>query len=284
VVLNYRTPDQTALTVEMARRSNMAPATIVVVDNGDGVACRQAIAGPSDDVRLIAAGSNLGFSAGCNIGIREALATGADAVLLLNSDVVLPPDCVERLVQALDRQPRPAIVAPVVRSRRWPDRVLSAGIDYDDETGRMRERQALGAVCEVDAVSGCAMLVHRSVFDLVGLLPEEYFFSFEDIAFCHMARAAGLSVSVEPTATAYHEGSATMGSDPQRLYYAARNHLHLGRQTPARSGWHRLRRQYAIVFYNLAHAVTARGGSLPARLYAVGRGVGHHLAGRYGEG
>lgn len=284
VVLNYRTPDQTALTVEMVRRSNMAPAAIVVVDNGDGVACRRAVAASSGDVKVVATGSNSGFSSGCNIGIREALATGATAVLLLNSDVVVPPDCLGRLVLALDQQPRPAIVAPVVRSRRWPDRVLSAGIDYDVETGRIRERLELANLAEVDAVSGCAMLVHRSVFDVVGLLPEEYFFSFEDIAFCHRARAAGLSVSLASTATVYHEGSATMGVDPQRLYYAARNHLHLGTQTPARSGWHRLRRQCAVVSYNLAHAITARGGSLPTRLFAVSRGVAHHLAGRYGEG
>ena len=128
------------------------------------------------------------------------------------------------------------------------------------------------------------MLVHRSVFDRIGLFPEEYFFSFEDIAFCERARTEGFGVGLEPRATVFHEGSGTMGTSPRRLYYAARNHLLLGAQTPARSSWHRWRRQCAIAGYNLAHAVTARGGGLPGRLAQVTRGIADHLRGRYGEG
>jgi hypothetical protein len=205
-------------------------------------------------------------------------------VLLVNSDVIVPPDCVRLLVDALHRQKRPGIVAPVVRSRVWPGQVLSAGIDYDTGSGRMRHRLAVTGRSEVDSVSGCAMLVHRSVFDRIGVLPEEYFFSFEDIAFCERARAEGFGVGLEPRATVFHEGSGTMGTSPRRLYYAARNHLRLGAQTPARSEWHRWRRQCAIAAYNLAHAVTARGGGLPARLAEVTRGITDHLRGRYGEG
>ena len=92
------------------------------------------------DVVLRATGGNLGFSGGCNAGIRDALSAGATAVLLVNSDVIVPPDCVALLMDALARQPRPGIVAPIVRSRVWPGQVLSAGIDYDTGTGRMRHR------------------------------------------------------------------------------------------------------------------------------------------------
>ena len=284
VVLNYRTPGQTAVAVEMLRRSDTRLAPLIVVDNGDGVDCGVALAAVGGEVALRATGGNLGFSGGCNVGIRDALTAGADAVLLVNSDVIVPPDCVTLLVDAMRRQPRPGIIAPVVRSRVWPDRVLSAGIDYDSATGRMRHRLEPPDGREVASVSGCAMLVHRLVFDRIGLLPEEYFFSFEDIAFCLRARAAGFDVGLEPLATVYHEGSGTMGTSPRRLYYAARNHLRLGAQTPARSPWHRLGRQYAIAGYNLAHAVTARGGALPTRLAAVTRGIADHLRGRYGEG
>ena len=284
VILNYSTPDQTAVAAQMLLRSNTGLRTLVVVDNGDGVNCGAALATLGDQIALRATGGNLGFSGGCNVGIRDALSAGADAVLLVNSDVIVPPDCVALLMDAMRRQPRPGIVGPIVRSRVWPDRVLSAGIDYDVATGRMRNRLGVAHEREVAAVSGCAMLVHRCVFEGIGLLPEEYFFSFEDIAFCQQARAAGFDVGLEPRATVYHEGSGTMGTSPRRLYYAARNHLRLGAQTPAHSAWHRLRRQYAIAGYNLAHAVGARGGVLPTRLAAVTRGIADHLRGRSGEG
>jgi GT2 family glycosyltransferase/glycosyltransferase involved in cell wall biosynthesis len=284
VVLNYRTPEQTAVAVEMLRRSEARLTPLIVVDNGDGVDCGAALARFGGEVALRATGGNLGFSGGCNVGIRDALSAEAAAVLLVNSDVIVPPGCLTLLLEALERQSRPGIVAPVVRSRVWPDQVLSAGIDYDTGTGRMRHRLEPEPGDEAVSVSGCAMLVHRSVFDRIGLLPEEYFFSFEDIAFCQRARAEGFDVALEPRAAVYHEGSGTMGTSPRRLYFAARNHLRLGAQTPARSSWHRSRRQCAIAAYNLAHAVTARGGALPTRLAAVTRGIADHLRGRYGEG
>jgi GT2 family glycosyltransferase/glycosyltransferase involved in cell wall biosynthesis len=284
VVLNYRTPDQTAVAVEMLSRSNTRVAPLVVVDNGDGVECRAALAEFGGDVTLVTTGANLGFSGGCNAGIREAMKAGATSVLLVNSDVIVPPDCLPRLIAALGRQSRPGIVGPLVRSRVWPDQVLSAGIDYDPGTGRMRHRVVPPAGGVTDAVSGCAMLVHRSVFDMIGLLPEEYFFSFEDIAFCLRARAEGFDVGLEPGATVYHEGSGTMGASPRRLYYAARNHLRLGAATPARTPWHRRGRQCAIAAYNMAHAMTASGGTAPTRILAVVRGIADHLRGRYGEG
>jgi N-acetylglucosaminyl-diphospho-decaprenol L-rhamnosyltransferase len=36
----------------------------------------------------------------------------------------------------------------------------------------------------VDGISGCCLLIRRAVFDAIGLLDEEYFFSFEDLDFC----------------------------------------------------------------------------------------------------
>lgn len=284
VVLNYGTPHQTAVAVEMLRRSNTRPAPLIVVDNGDGVECGAALAAFGTDVTIVATGANLGFSGGCNAGIREALNAGATAVLLVNSDVIVPPDCVTRLMESLARQSQPGIVGPIVRSRAWPDRVLSAGIDYHAGNGRVRQRVVADTGTEVAAVSGCAMLVHHSVFDRIGLLAEEYFFSFEDIEFCRRARAEGFDIGVEPSAAVYHEGSATMGTSPRRLYYAARNHLRLGAETPARTPWHRLGRQWAIGLYNLAHAVTSAGATAPARVLAVARGIADHLRGRYGEG
>ena len=212
VLLNYRTAEQTAMAAEMLLRSNTPPAPLIVVDNGDGVACGAALAALGRRVTMRATGANLGFSGGCNHGIREALAAGADAVLLVNSDVIVPPDCVSLLMAALREQATPGIVAPVVCSRVWPDRVLSAGIDYDIATGRMRHRLERAEGATVTAVSGCAMLVHRAVFDRIGLLPEEYFFSFEDIAFCQRARAAGFDIGLAPRATVYHEGSGRWGT------------------------------------------------------------------------
>jgi GT2 family glycosyltransferase len=275
VVLNFQTPEQTALAAGWLSMSDFPLDAVVVVDNGDGVACGAALT-PASNGRLIATGSNLGFAGGCNVGIRDALARGADAVLLVNSDVIVPPDGLARLVAALD-EPGVGIVGPVVRSRSRPDRVLSAGIDFDHRTGRMRNRASIAdrSVLAMPAVSGCAMLVDRQVFDAIGGLPEAYFFG--------AARAAGFGVRVVSSAAVYHQGSGTMGGNPDRLYYAVRNHLHLAAATPSRSRVHSRLRACAIAGYNLVHAVRAPGSSLPARLAAVGLGVTDYARGRSGR-
>ena len=67
------------------------------------------------------------------------------------------------------------------------------------------------------------------------------------------------------------------------MYFAARNHLLLAQRANGSAMpfglW-----VAPIVAYNVAHAVRASGGSLPARLNAVARGTRDYLLGRFGAG
>ena len=128
------------------------------------------------------------------------------------------------------------------------------------------------------------MLVKREVFERIGLLAEEYFFSFEDLDFCLRARAAGFTTVCSGASRGYHEGGQTIGArSPARLYYAARNHLLLASRA-ARDGtaFSRAARFGAVVGLNLAHALLRSGTSRPAAVAAVLRGSRDHLRGRYG--
>jgi GT2 family glycosyltransferase len=287
VVLNYRTPADTSIAVASLRASERL-SDVIVVDNDAGVVCRDALARWGGAVTCLQTGSNLGFSGGMNAGIRQALAGGARHVLLANSDVVVPPDCLGRLEAALNEHPDVGIVGPVIRSRAFPEVVASAGIDYDLRTGRMRHRgtpASGGAEAgDVAAVSGCVMLIAREVFERVGLFDEKYFFGFEDIDFCLRARAAGFRTHVETGAVAYHQGGVTIGAQsPRRLYFSARNHLMLAHGHAGGSGpMTRAARAAFIMSLNLAYAVKAPGGSLPVRVSATLRGILDYFRGRRG--
>jgi GT2 family glycosyltransferase/glycosyltransferase involved in cell wall biosynthesis len=294
VILNFRTAPDTAIAVSSLLASNRRPDEIIVVDNdGDG-AGRAALAPRNGQVTYLPMPRNLGFPGGMNAGIRRALDGGADEVLIVNSDVVLPPDCIGRLESALTDDREAGIVGPVVLSRAAPDLVGSCGIDYNRTTGRMRHR-GTGAIFApplassdgaVAAVSGCLMLVRRDVFERIGLLDERYFFGFEDIDFCLRARAAGIRTRLVPGATVYHEGSRSIGGlSPQRLYFATRNHLLLARAHADGDGaLARRRRALFVAALNLAYAVKAPGGSLARRMAAALHGLADHLRGRYGPG
>src|SRR5690606_29247051 len=138
-------------------------------------------------------------------------------------------------------------------------------------------------VTRVDAVSGCAMLVRREVFDAVGLLDEPYFYGFEDLEFCLRARAAGFATAVVPGAVVSHRGQASMGAgSPQRLYFAVRNHLRLARRVGPQTWPVRTARAAAILGWTMAFAVVRSGVPVVSGLRAIARGVRDHRAGRYG--
>ena len=302
IVLNFRTADDTSLAVASLMSSDRQPDDIIVVDNGagnggaapslDDGACRNALARWNGAVTYLPTDTNLGFPAGMNVGIRHALEQGSDFVLLVNSDVVVPPDCLGRLERSVVATQDVGIAGPFILSRSFPDVVESAGVDYNQSTGRMRHR-ANGVITrrpheaaseDVDAVSGCVMLVSRTVFDRVGLFDERYFFSFEEIDLCLRARAAGLRTRVIGGAVAYHEGARAIGpQSPRRLYFAARNHLLMARTAGredravargARAAW--------IAALNLGYAVKTGGGSVTARVGASLRGIRDHFRGSYG--
>lgn len=292
VVLNYGTPDDTLLAVRSLLASQPPLDEIVVVDNDEPGPCRAALAPLLGRVALVEAGANLGFSGGMNLGIRRVLDAGATDVLLVNSDVIVPPDCVAALRRASRATPSAGIVGPIVRSRSAPDVFASCGITYRPATGRMRQQDTGGAsrsrlhgdLAMVDAVSGCLMLVKRDVFDAVGLLDEDFFFSFEDLEFCLRARRSGWRTALAGDATAYHEGGRSIGpASTRRLYFAARNHLLAAHRSAPESGVVASTfRSASIVSLNLLHAVRAPGASAPQRLAAVVRGTLDYASGRFG--
>jgi hypothetical protein len=294
IVLNFGTPDDTFLAVKSLLASRRPFGDVIVVDNDrqGSARTRDALQDVWARITYILMDENRGFSGGMNAGIREALARGADRVLLVNSDVIVPPDCLGRLEQALEASSGAGIAGPVVLARAAPDSIASIGMSYSPATGRMRHRGYGARVTEhdrrsvrvVDGVSGCLMLIARDVFDAIGLLDEDYFFSFEDLDFCLRARRAGFTTVLAGTATAYHEGGRSLdATSPRRLYFAARNHLLLAARTaPQARGVAALFRRLSIVALNVAHAILSPAGAPVARLGAVLRGTRDYVAGRFG--
>ena len=291
VVVNHKTPADTALAVQSLLVSKRRLDAIVVVDN-DTEADLWPITPPwAERVEYRHTGRNLGFAGGANVGVRVALEGGADAVFLLNSDAEVSAGCVGRLDDALQAAPQVGIAAPLLLSREDPEVVASAGIDYDTHTGRMRERLAGRRHGDVDtapgeraAASGCALLVARKTWERVGLFDERYFFGFEDIDLCLRAGAAGIRTVLVDGAVAYHQGGGTLApTSRRRFYFAARNHLFLARAHPGGGPVAGLVRPFTVSALNIAHALTSSGGSRAGKLWATLRGITDYASGRTGE-
>ncbi|MEO6665399.1 MAG: glycosyltransferase family 2 protein [Nitrospiria bacterium] len=245
IVLNWNGRDDTVACVESLRGLRYRNARVLIVDNGSTDDSVAVFARRFPDIRCLQTGSNLGFAEGNNVGMRVALADGADYVLLLNNDATIAPDALDRLVEAAESHPDVGIVGPKIYYVKDPRRIWFAGGTISplgrlghEGWNRIDEGQ-WDAPRETGYVTGCAFLVKRRVLEKVGLFAPEYFLLFEEADLCMRARAEGFRCWIEPRATVSHKVSASFGgSSPQYYYYFVRNHLlfHQRHVIPAR-GW-----------------------------------------------
>jgi GT2 family glycosyltransferase len=130
------------------------------------------------------------------------------------------------------------------------------------------------------------MLVRRQVFERIGTLDEQYFFSFEDVDFCLNARRVGFSTVLAADALVRHEGGLSIGPrSARKLYFSTRNHLRAAARTgDERFPGHAAVRAAWIVALGLAYALRPGGAPRLAGMRSVLLGTWHHVRGRYEDG
>jgi GT2 family glycosyltransferase len=211
---------------------------VIVVDNASTDGSAEAMR-RFPQVRLIESGANRGFAAGSNIGMR---ASTGELVLLLNSDTIVGPGAIDRLVQTARSHPDVAIVGPRLvdgtgRAELSFGQMVSPLADFRQRRlMRGLERRDPGALRQVEAttrreqfpdwVSGACLLVCRADAEAVGLIDERYFMYLEDVDFCAAIRARGRRVLFTPAVEIVHlrGRSAAAGPDKTRALYR-RSHL-----------------------------------------------------------
>lgn len=251
IVLNYKTP---ALVEDCLRsldgQIDGATQEVVVVDNcsGDDSADQIESAiesnGWGDWVRVVRSPVNGGFAAGNNVGIK---ASHAKVYMLLNSDTIVRDGAIETLMQTLGEHPEIGMLGPQLE---WPDgKHQTSTFRYRTPITEMLYASCLGVLGRLfsksvvarelhefatglDWASFACMLIRREVIDSVGMLDEDYFMYFEDMAMCRKATKAGFVIAYQPEAHVVHlrGGSSPVKEQTRQrkrrpaYYYAARSH------------------------------------------------------------
>jgi GT2 family glycosyltransferase len=185
----------------------------VVVDNGSTDDSLE-ILGGRDDVRLIALGSNMGFSHAANIGAQHSVGR---YLLFLNPDVEADAGTVDSLIDRLSAVPGAFAATPWFCNmdgtpqpfwRRRPD-AASLFFCYTHRGRRLDRLLLRGAVMrhhtfadvvsppsvvELGAVGAAFLLVKRAAFDTAGGFDERYFNFFQDTDLYRKARAGGMKL------------------------------------------------------------------------------------------
>lgn len=190
---------------------------LIVVDNGSVDGSAEWLASERPEVRVIRLATNLGFSGGCNVGIR---ASSGDLVALLNNDTEVDPRWLEALCQAMDRDPRIGAADSKVYFYDQRNVIWSAGCDYS-VAGSVTHRGYLEAddrgvyadETPVFVAVACGIIYRRSALDEVGLFDEDFFSGYEDVDLSFRLHAAGYRVVNVPDSVVYHHVSATSRKD-----------------------------------------------------------------------
>ena len=158
---------------------------------------------------LIQNGSNHGYSAGNNVGIRYALKKRADYIWLLNNDTLVKGNTLKELVYRTESEKSIGISGAVIYFAFAPFKIQTfGGGTISHCTGR---DSFIHSPSPVEYVAGTSLFVKRDVFEQVGLLDEKFFFYWEDVDFSCRALKAGWKLTVAANAEVYHKFSASVG-------------------------------------------------------------------------
>jgi len=218
VVLNWNGWRDTAACVSSLAQMRYVNNQVIVVDNGseNDSACQLKSEFPS--LQLIETGQNLGFAAGCNIGIQRAIEQSADFVWLLNNDTIVDPEALQRLVHEAQGDRRIAAVGSAIYFMEEPQQLQAWGGGHVNFwLGRSRHFLAPVPDEAVDFITGASMLVSRAALGSVGLLDEQFFMYWEDADFCFRLRNAKWKLAVAGDSKVWHKGSASVGKNSVNL-------------------------------------------------------------------
>lgn len=199
--------------------------------------------------RVLALNENHGIARAQNVGIREALDSGADAVLFLDQDSRIDRGCIAALTAAL-ASGEALVVGPMC---------------VDEETGIELPATRLGrfglptAVSvagrggnrAVDALISSGTLAARAALTAVGPMDERLFIDYVDTEWCLRCRSKKIGMVLVGSAVMRHSigaGFVRVGPfavllhSPQRCYYQIRNCFLLlrMRHVPKAFAWHAL--------------------------------------------
>ena len=194
---------------------------VIVIDNGSIDNSIEMVRLRFADVKIITNIENKGFAAGNNQGVAAAKGR---YVLLLNSDTIVLPGSIEKTVVFADSNRQAAVVGcRVLNADKTTQRscfmfpsilnmFLSSTYLYKlFPRNRLFAREAMGwwdwgDIREVDAVTGCFMLVRAEAIERVGLLDERFFMYAEEADWCYRFKQAGWKVMFTPDCEIIHLG------------------------------------------------------------------------------
>lgn len=212
---------------------------VIVIDNASTDGSGQMVQKEFPQVILIANKENLGFARGNNQGLNQA---SGKLVLLLNSDTVVKPGALEKMVKFMDQHPEAGTIGPKLLNEdgslqasvgKFPSLPVVLVMLFKEHFGGSQlVRRSYDQTRSVDWVMGAALMVRKEILDKTGLMDEEIFMYYDEVEWCYRIKKAGFQIYFYPEAEITHlwqKSSATGRKGPilanyQGLVYFYKKH------------------------------------------------------------
>lgn len=179
--------------------------------------------------------TNSGVATGNNQGICNAMDRGCEWVLLLNNDTIFGSELIINLIDFANKNNLKVAVPKILYAKPsnyiWyggghfkMSRAFTGIHEHMDEldTGQCNTPKL------VTYAPTCCMLIHRSVFEQVGLMDQSYFAYYDDTDFCLRLKKEKISIGYDPSCILIHKvGQSTGGAGSEfSVYHMVRNRLY----------------------------------------------------------
>lgn len=241
------------------------PFEVIVVDNrsADGTVRCATSAAPM--ATMVSLNSNVGFAKACNLAAGRA---AGRLLLFLNPDTVLLPGAVARAAGHLERNPTIGVVGGrtlfedgstnITCCFREPS--LWSAFCYATGLSSVFRRSSLlnpeqmrgwdrADTRSVDVVTGCFLMIERSLFEKLRGFDERFFLYSEDTDLCRRVRDARLSCVHLADASLIHSdgGSEPVHSAKLTKVFAARSRYYAKHWSPRKAAIGRQLLDFAVL-------------------------------------
>jgi len=205
------------------------PYTLILVDDGSDPPTSDFLAdfaAQQPHATLLRADTATGYTCAANRGLRHS---SAPFVVLLNSDTIVTPGWLDRLVACVAADPATGMVGPLSNTASyqsipalsaggdWAENPLPDGWGIDDWAEEIAARAAR-CYPAMPLLNGFCLLVRRAMIDAIGYFDEDAFGAGygEENDYCLRARKAGWGLALADDAYVYHAQSRSYSHSRRR--------------------------------------------------------------------
>lgn len=235
-ILNWNGKNFLQILLPQLKKLTYSNYTTYVIDNTSTDGSLAFIKKFHSEVKIIALDNNYGFAGGYNRGFAQM---HEDYYVMLNSDVEVPPNFIEELVEMMEADETIAVCQPKLLSVSNPHLLEHGGaaggmidfLGYPFCRGRIFDAAEedfgqYNITAEIFWASGACCMIRKDAYRKIGGMYEYFFMHSEEIDMCWRLIAQGYQIMYCPTSHIYHVGGGTLAySSPRKTYLNFRNNI-----------------------------------------------------------